>query len=96
LKGLKYKWLERGGKKLYPHTEYGLTQGSPLSPVLANIFLEWCNLQVEHEGIQYADDGIWCAGEGELLSLQERRNFTWKGKGRTMVDETMPVDKIKR
>lgn len=46
--------------EVIPSTElFGLTQGSPLSPILCNIVLEYSSIQPDHlEGVQYADDGL--------------------------------------
>lgn len=49
------------GEKLFSPYLFGLTQGSPLSPVLANIYLRSINLNEKLQadgGVHYADDGI--------------------------------------
>lgn len=41
---------------------YGFTQGSPLSPILAAITLDYLCIQpIQLDGVQYADDGLWAS-----------------------------------
>ena len=56
-----HKYLNAGviAKEMFEHTEVGMPQGGPLSPLLSNVMLNELDKELEcrgHRFVRYADD----------------------------------------